>query len=338
MGGTFGCVGEPLSPLSAPEFLEKLCKILPIHMHIDCFEAFHIRDSSAATSEDWLLLTKQIQTLQQQDYQYFVVIHGTDTLTYAAATLSRFLQQSCHIIFTGSQYPLLHVSGNNTRDFTDALDNLNSALSYIYKVPAGVYVAFHHQVFHASSTIKIHSTELQAFHGDAVEITHDASKRKYSSHSIDTTETHTPPSININKPALVITNEHIEKAKALNILNLMMQPIAVDYLNQNLKLISTQTPDVLILQGYGTGNIAVDDHTIALLKDIQQQGCQVILDTQVTFGGLDQRYAISQWVNQSKLLINNAKSHSDLYAKILKMYLQYPSSDQWQAHWYDHSN
>jgi L-asparaginase len=117
-----------------------------------------------------------------------------------------------------------------------------------------------------------------------------------------------------------------------------MQPVAISYFNQSLNVILQNVPDVLILQGYGTGNIAVDARSIQLLQDIQQKGCNIILDTQVTFGGLDQRYAVSQWVKQSQLLVNDAHSHSDLYAKILKMYLQYPSSDQWHDHWYDHSN
>ncbi|NEU36380.1 asparaginase, partial [bacterium LRH843] len=77
---------------------------------------------------DWLMLVQQIQQLQLQGYAHFVVIHGTDTLSYAAATLARFLGQSCHLVITGSQYPLLNKAGTDTREFTDALDNLYYAL------------------------------------------------------------------------------------------------------------------------------------------------------------------------------------------------------------------
>lgn len=340
MGGTFGCIGEPLSPMPAPEFLVQLKRVLAVDLPVDCFSADHIRDSSAATAEDWLALAQQIQNLQHQNYQYFVIIHGTDTLTYAAATLSRLLQQSCHIIFTGSQYPLLNVHGDNTRDFSDALDNLNTALAHIYKVSAGVYIAFHHQLLIASTAVKIHSTELHAFHGvSALNVSNSNSTAKQhlsTAPALGASEEYLQ--VHATHDVLIINDEHIHQAKFLNIINIMIQPVAIAFFNQSLELLQQNAPDVLILQGYGTGNIAVDGHSIQLLKNIQSKGCKIILDTQVTFGGIDQRYAVSQWVKQTQLLVNDAQSHSDLYAKILKMYLQYPSSDQWHDHWYDHSN
>ena len=316
MGGTFGCIGEPLSPMPASDFIPKLCKVLPFHLSVDCFTAPTIRDSSAATAQDWLLLIQKIQALQLKQYEHFIVIHGTDTLTYAAATLARFLQNSCHVILTGSQYPLLNIQGTDNRDFTDAIHNLNTALEYIPKVQTGVYLAFHHQIFHATTTVKIHTTELRAFHGAIAD----------------------HPSNQAEKSQFIVLDEHIERSKQLNIVNWMMQPIEIEKLNQNLGNLKINTPDVLILQGYGTGNISVNHQTIQNLIKLQEQGCFVVLDTQVPFGGLDQRYAISQWIKQANIMINDANSHSDLYAKILKMYLQYPSSDQWYDHWYDSSN
>lgn len=314
MGGTFGCIGEPLSPMPASLFIPQLKKILPLNLDIDCFNAPCIKDSSAFTATDWLQLIQYIQTLQLQHYQHFVIIHGTDTLTYAAATLARFLQNSCHVILTGSQYPLLNIQGTDNRDFTDAIDNLNAALSQVIAVPTGVYLAFHHQVLHAITALKVHSTALDAFRG----ITFDH------------------PLKQIEQAQFVVQDEHIQRVEKLNIINWMMQPIHQQNVLSNLEALKHQRPDVLILQGYGTGNIAVNTEIITVLLELQQLGCRVILDTQVPFGGLDQRYAVSQWVHEAKILINDSHSHSDLYAKILKMYLQYPSSDQWHDHWYDY--
>ncbi len=314
MGGTFGCIGEPLSPMPEAEFLPLLKKILPKNRNIDCFSAPNVKDSSAYTAVDWFLLIQQIQQLQTQNYQHFIVIHGTDTLSYAAATLARFLSHSCHVIVTGSQYPLLNTSGLDIRQLTDAVDNLNTAIEYIEQVSAGVYVAFYQQVLHASTTLKIHSTALHAFYGTA----HDQKNE-------------TP-----QQPPFEIKNEHIEKIESINILNITLQPIAQQQFNLQLDSILQQPPEVLIIQAYGTGNLAVNDRMITQFKRLQHQDCRVILDSQVAFGGLDQRYAISQWIKQSNVLVSDAQSHADLYAKILKMYLQYPSADQWYDHWYDH--
>ena len=165
MGGTFGCVGEPLMPMPEQDFLPLLAKIIPPHLQVECFAAPSIKDSSACTATDWLKLVQQIQQLQLNGFQHFVIIHGTDTLSYAAATLARFLGHSCHAIITGSQYPLLNVEGNDTREFTDATGNLYLALEQVLSLPTGVYLAFHEQVFHAQTTLKVHTTELDAFVG-----------------------------------------------------------------------------------------------------------------------------------------------------------------------------
>lgn len=313
MGGTFGCVGEPLAPMPEELFFPQLKRILPIHHKIECFKASSIIDSSACTAEDWLKLIQQIQSLQQQNYQHFVVIHGTDTLSYASAVLAQFLQQSCHVILTGSQYPLLNIQGDNSREFTDAIDNLNTALDQVVKVPAGVYLAFYHQVFHANTVLKVHTTALDAFRGQKID------------QNIEPT----------NQVAYSVQVSDPEKSKSLNISNMMMLPIEKQQLNQNLKNLLFSPPHFLVIQAYGVGNLAVNQDIIETLKSLQQKNCLIILATQVPFGGLDQRYAVSHWVKDAKIMVSNAKSQADLYAKILKIYLQYPTSEQWHNHWYE---
>ena len=312
MGGTFGCIGEPLSPMPAEQFIPKLQHILPLHLEIDCFTAPVIRDSSACIASDWLQLLEQIQHLQLQQYQHFVIIHGTDTLSYASAVLSRFMGQSAHVVLTGSQYPLLNVQGSDSREFTDAIDNLNFALDSAVQAPAGVYLAFHHQLIHASTALKVHTTALNAFAGSTEDNECQADWQP-----------------------LAVHEQLIEKARHFNCMSLMMQPVAPELLFANLQAIASKPPHVLILQGFGTGNIAVSADIIALLQALRQQGCAVIITTQVPFGGIDQRYAVSQWITDAKILISNCSSHADLYAKALKMYLQYDAVDQWLAHWQD---
>ena len=222
------------------------------------------------------------------------------------------MAQSAHVVLTGSQYPLLNTSGTDSREFTDAIDNLNFALDAVLSVPAGVYLAFHHQLIHAATALKMHTTDLNAFSGTKID------------------ETFQP-----DWNALTINERHIEKARHFNCMSMMMQPIPPELLCNNLNAIASNPPHVLILQGFGTGNIAVNPEVIRMLQDLQQKGCAVILSTQVTFGGIDQRYAVSQWVADAKILVSNGYSHADLYAKALKMYLQYDSAEQWPLHWQD---
>ncbi|ENU22500.1 hypothetical protein F993_02954 [Acinetobacter proteolyticus] len=313
MGGTFGCIGEPLMPMPEQDFLPLLAKVIPPHLQVECFAAPSIKDSSACTATDWLMLVQQIQQLQLIGFQHFVIIHGTDTLSYAAATLARFLGHSCHAIITGSQYPLLNIEGNDTREFTDAIGNLYLALEQVLALPSGVYLAFHEQVFHAQSTLKAHTTELDAFVGIKAD------------QSCDTTA-----------DALIVQNQHIEQAAQLSVLNLMLQPIAKQQFILQLKNLLLSPPNFLVLQGFGTGNIAVNDEILALFEQLYHKQCLPIISTQVTFGQLDQRYAISSWIQSAKVLVNDCHSHADLYAKVLQMYLKYPTHEQWFEHWHQH--
>ena len=312
MGGTFGCIGEPLSPMPAEDFIPQLQRILPLNLAIECFVAPSIKDSSACTATDWLKLIQLIQSLQLKHYQYFVVIHGTDTLSYASATLARFIGQSAHVVLTGSQYPLLNVSATQTREFTDAMDNLNFALDAVVTMPVGVYLAFHRQLLHAQTALKQHTTELNAFAGQNAQVNLATLQHSYIVHEHD-----------------------IEKAAAFNCLSLMLQPLAIEQHITNLKNLQQHAPHALILQGFGTGNLAVNAEFIATLQAIQTQGCAIILTTQVPFGTIDQRYAISEWIQHANIIISDCLGHADLYAKALKMYLQYDSVDQWHAHWHD---
>lgn len=312
MGGTFGCIGDPLSPMPAEQFIPKLQHILPLDQQIKCFVAPVIQDSSACTAVDWLKLIQYIQRLQLQQFQHFVVIHGTDTLSYASAVLSRFLGQSAHVVMTGSQYPLLNAAGDNTREFTDAIDNLNFALDCAVKYPVGVYLAFHHHLVHAQTALKIHTTELDAFNG-----------------------VNAAQPITLSSQYHIVQENDIHKAATFNCLSLMMQPLDLAQQVANLQNICQAPPNCLILQGFGTGNLAVNESFITCIQQLQAAGCAVILTTQVPFGGIDQRYAISQWTGQANILLNDCLGHADLYAKALKMYLQYDSVDQWHTHWHD---
>ena len=315
MGGTFGCIGEPLMPMPEQAFLPLLEKMIPPHLQVECFAAPSIKDSSACTAIDWLELIQQIQQLQRNNYQHFVIIHGTDTMSYAAATLARFLGDSCYAIITGSQYPLLNIEGNDTREFTDAPGNLYLALEQVLKLPVGVYLAFHQQVFHAQTTLKIHTTELDAFTGIPATQECQTSANKF-----------------------IVQDKHITQAAQLCVLNLMLQPISPHQFTLQLKNILAAPPQFLVLQGFGTGNIAVNNEILALFEDLYQQKCLTIVSTQVTFGQLDQRYAVSSWMQSARVLINDCHSHADLYAKTLQMYLKYPTHDQCFEHWYHHSH
>ena len=137
-GGTFGmapdqnAVGHPLAPVA----LDELKTMLPDHRHeeaapgaevvIDRFEK--LLDSSSMSPRDWVKIADRIE--ENYDlYDGFVVVQGTDTLSYTASALSFMLENlDKPVVVTGSQLPL-----GNPR--TDAINN------YIHSVMVAAYKA-----------------------------------------------------------------------------------------------------------------------------------------------------------------------------------------------------
>lgn len=210
MGGTLGCVGLPLSPLPAPTFLAQLQALLHSVLpneRLQFCAAPVIRDSTALNACDWLQLIKFLHELKHHGARHILLIHGTDTLSYAAAVLSRFLDKSLHLVITGSQVPLWDASGQGLHPHSDALKNIKFALAQLKQVNAGCYVAFAQQLIAGRASIKLHRNAWQAFA--------DLSPSQVHVAPVHTAECHLP-----------IDAAAIKRAESLSMVSLMLQPIS----------------------------------------------------------------------------------------------------------------
>lgn len=132
-GGTIGCKPNDqgaLAPMPGPEF-EQLVLSMPglaNHQVADypgltwTMEWFDTTlDSSNMTPSDWITIARKLTSVYQE-YDGFVVLHGTDTMAYTASALSFLLPGlSKPVVVSGSQVPLIF-------SLTDALTNLVGAI------------------------------------------------------------------------------------------------------------------------------------------------------------------------------------------------------------------
>lgn len=80
-------------------------------------------DSTNVTPQHWRLLVKSVEE-RYEEYDGFVICHGTDTLAYTAAALSYMIRNSSKpIVITGAQKPI-------QMDVTDARTNLLDSFIY----------------------------------------------------------------------------------------------------------------------------------------------------------------------------------------------------------------
>ena len=123
-GGTIASAedGNGLSPALTGEELARSVPEIEGLCELDIVQPMNI-DSTNMRPADWLRIAEVIHE-NYDTHDGFVVLHGTDTMSYTAAALSYLIQDSPKpIVLTGSQQPM----GN---PFTDAKINLYQSLVY----------------------------------------------------------------------------------------------------------------------------------------------------------------------------------------------------------------
>lgn len=113
-------------------------------------------DSTNMQPESWVLMAEAVKESYDQ-YDGFIITHGTDTMSYTSAALSYMLQGSSKpIVLTGSQIPIAF-------EKTDAKRNIADAIRFACENIGGVYVVFDGRVIHGTRAVKLRTKSYDAF-------------------------------------------------------------------------------------------------------------------------------------------------------------------------------
>jgi len=162
-GGTIGMVEDKQTHALRPFNLKQITEVIPVLKQLNCkidtFKFEHIIDSSEVNPAFWQLLAGKIAK-EYEKYDGFVILHGTDTMSYTASALSFMLSNiSKPVILTGSQLPLGVIR-------TDGRENIVSAIEIAanndVNIPE-VCVFFDNKLFRGNRTTKINSEYFEAF-------------------------------------------------------------------------------------------------------------------------------------------------------------------------------
>jgi len=125
-GGTIGMAMTPIGYAPVSGYLQELMETMHEFKNSSLpaytiHEYSPLLDSSNMTPQDWLTIAQDI-VARYDDYDAFVILHGTDTMAYTASALAFMLKGLRKpVIITGSQIPLCEVRN-------DARDNLITSL------------------------------------------------------------------------------------------------------------------------------------------------------------------------------------------------------------------
>lgn len=216
-----------------------------------------IKDSSDIVAQDWLVLSELILAKKNQ-FDAFVILHGTDTMAFAATAQSYLLSSlNKAVIFTGAQIPL-------SAEDSDGEDNLIGAVEFaiefskqvLSNTVVGIY--FDGRLLQANRTVKYSSTDLSAFQSPNFE------ELGIRSNGIQLFENHHFKSL---KPFKV-------KGFSDNILLMKIHPNFPE--KQWISLMKETLPDGILLETYGSGNIQQSLPLLNCLKEVINKGCLVL--------------------------------------------------------------
>lgn len=160
-GGTIGMIDSPNGLVPGADTKGWLFRLLEdAHMDSSLFtftELDPLIDSSNATPDNWQTMIDDLNA-HRDDADAFVVLHGTDTMSYSSAALSYALTDfGKPVIFTGSQHPLGKIESDATANVTGAL---NAAMS---ERMHGVGLFFGHHLFAGNRVSKSSSWAFEGF-------------------------------------------------------------------------------------------------------------------------------------------------------------------------------
>ncbi|WP_455170109.1 asparaginase [Aegicerativicinus sediminis] len=273
-GGTIGMMKDPTTgSLKAFEFdllLERIPELQLIHCEIEAISLPKPLDSSNMNPNIWASIVEIIEN-NYDTCDGFVILHGSDTMSYTASALSFLLEGLTKpVILTGSQLPIGDLR-------TDAKENLITTIEIASLQQNGmpliqeVGLYFEYKLYRGNRTTKISAEHFQAFASP-------------------------------NYPELVTSGVHLtiseeflfkphlrsklvfHKDMDTNVAIIKLFPgISRDFLDF---ITNTKTLRGIVLETFGSGNASTDDWFIDWLKLTIEKGIIVVNVTQCAGGSV----------------------------------------------------
>ncbi|MBR4438867.1 MAG: type I asparaginase [Bacteroidales bacterium] len=166
-GGTIGMKQDEKSmalvPVDISQIQEEVPELKKFGYSIDTYSFDPVIDSSDITPEFWVNLCNLIKK-NYEKYDGFVILHGTDTMSYTASALSFMMENLAKpVVLTGSQLPvgMLRTDGKeniiSSIEIAAAVDETGHAM-----VPE-VCIYFESQLYRGNRTTKYNAENFRAF-------------------------------------------------------------------------------------------------------------------------------------------------------------------------------
>jgi L-asparaginase len=273
-GGTIGMMKNfetgALKAFNFSKLLQKIPELKQLDCEIETISFENPIDSSNMNPEQWVLIANIIEE-NYENFDGFVILHGSDTMSYSASALSFMLEDlSKPVIFTGSQLPIGDLR-------TDAKENLITAIQIASlkhqnkSVVTEVGLYFEYKLYRGNRTTKINAEHFNAF-----------SSPNYPQLVESGVHLKLNPDFFLAKQS----NKKLQVHKKLdsNVVIIKMFPgISEAVLDAIFNIPNLKG---VVLETYGAGNAPNDNWFIRLLQKAIEKGLHIINVTQCSGGSV----------------------------------------------------
>ena len=274
-GGTIGMIKDFETGVLKAFNFKKLLQKIPELKHLDCnIETISFKkpiDSSNINPEKWIEIAEIIEN-NYVNFDGFVVLHGSDTMSYSASALSFMLENLTKpVVFTGSQLPIGDLR-------TDAKENLITAIQIASLQQKGksviheVCLYFEYKLYRGNRTTKINAEHFNAF-----------TSPNYQ--QLAESGVHLNVNTNLALPKQTTKKLEVHKKLDRNVVIVKMFP----GINESVLTAIFAIPNLkgIILETYGSGNAPTEVWFIEALKKAINNGLYIINVTQCSGGSVN---------------------------------------------------
>ena len=273
-GGTIGMMKNfetgALQAFNFSKLLQKIPELKQLDCDIETISFEKPMDSSNLNPKHWIKIAEIIEE-NYSVFNGFVVLHGSDTMSYTASALSFILENlNKPVIFTGSQLPIGDLR-------TDAKENLITAIQIASlqqknkAVIQEVCLYFEYKLYRGNRTTKINAEHFNAFASpNYPELVESGVHLKVNNDVL----------LSKNPLKKFQTNKELDT----NVAIIKMFP----GINESVLAAILEIPNLkgIVLETYGSGNAPTDEWFILLLKRAIKNGLHIINVTQCSGGSV----------------------------------------------------
>lgn len=311
-GGTIGMVQDH-SGTFVPFDFELIKNNLPDLSRLDYKLTVHsfnpIIDSSNMTPEIWIQMAELIRD-NYDEYDGFVILHGSDTMAFSASVLS-FLLEGLQkpVIFSGSQLPIGEIR-------TDARENMMTALEIASAKHNGrsivqeVCILFDNKLFRGNRAFKYNSAKFEAFRSPNYPVLAEAGIHlKYNFDAL----------MNNSDKEFIFHNNLDNRVAVLKLFPGISPSTVKSILDLDVRSI--------VMETFGSGNTTTEKWFLDLLENAIKQGKNILNISQCKVGSVELgRYETSKGLKDIGVLNGYDMTFEAAVTKL--MYLQGELMDQ----------